>query len=125
MTLTNRNGKLWITFYHQSKRYRKSLGIDDTKINRKIAIKTLIPEIQYKLNSGEFFNSTHDAQKVPTVGEFVTISFEIHQNERRAMTQKRYIRLYEIHIKPHFEKQRLDQIKPSELARWQNNLLEK
>ena len=116
---------MWITFYHQSKRYRKSLGIEDTKANRKIAIKTLIPEIQYKLNSGEFFNNTNDEQKVPTVGEFSTISFEIHQNERRAITQKRYIRLYEIHIKPHFEKKRLDQIKPSELARWQNNLLGK
>ncbi|MCR1811990.1 tyrosine-type recombinase/integrase [Sulfurospirillum sp. hDNRA2] len=123
MTLVNRDGKLWITFYHQSTRYRKSLNLIDTKQNRKYAQQTLIPEIQYKLNSGEFFNN--DEKKVPTVGEFAQISFEIHQNERREFTQKRYIRLYEIHIKPHFEKRRLDQIKPSELARWQNNLLTK
>ena len=115
---------MWITFYHQSKRYKKSLGLDDTKANRKLAKNTIIPEIQYKLISGEFFNSDNE-KKVPTVGEFSQTSFEIHQNERREITHKRYIRLYEIHIKPHFEKKRLDTIKPSDLARWQNGLLTK
>jgi integrase len=124
MTLTNRDGKLWITFYHLSKRYRKPLNLDDTKANRKFALNNIIPEIQYKINSGEFFKIENE-KKVPTVGEFSQISFEIHQNERRAITQKKYVRLYEIHIKPHFEKKRLDKIKPSELARWQNSLLTK
>ncbi|MDD4506830.1 MAG: tyrosine-type recombinase/integrase [Sulfurospirillaceae bacterium] len=124
MTLTNRDGKLWITFYHLSKRYKKSLGLDDTKANRKFALNNIIPEIQYKINSGEFFKIENE-KKVPTVGEFSQISLEIHQNERRAITHKRYIRLYEIHIKPHFEKKRLDTIKPSDLARWQNGLLTK
>lgn len=124
MTLTNRDGKLWITFYHLSKRYRKPLNLDDTKANRKFALNNIIPEVQYKINSGEFFKIENE-KKVPTVGEFSQISFEIHQNERRAITHKRYIRLYEIHIKPHFEKKRLDTIKPSDLARWQNGLLAK
>jgi len=113
---------LWITFYHQSKRYRKSLGLDDTKANRKLAEQRIIPEIVYKLNSGTFFEN--EKTKVPTIDEFARVSFEIHKHERRPITQKRYIRLYELHIKPTFEKKRIDKIKPSQLARWQNKLLE-
>jgi len=112
---------LWIEFYHLSKRYRRSLNLDDTKTNRKFAKNNIIPEIQYKLNSGEFFNI--EKEKVPTVGEFSKVSFDIHKNDRREFTQKRYIRLYEIHIEPYFKNKRMDTIKPSDLAKWQNKLL--
>lgn len=40
--------------------------MDDTPKNRKIAETKIMPEIQYKLNSGEFFKKLI----VPTVGEF-------------------------------------------------------
>jgi len=123
MTLTNREGKLWITFYHQSKRYRKSLNLDDTKANRKLALNTIIPEIQYKLNSGEFFN-TENENKVPTVGEYMPISFELHSSSRRELTQKGYDSVYIRHIKPYFEHQKLDAIKPFDVIRWQNTLFE-
>ncbi|WP_200763345.1 site-specific integrase [Nitrosophilus alvini] len=123
MTLTSRNGRLYITFYHQSKRYRKSLGLDDTKANRKLAQQKIIPELLYKLNSGEFFEN--EKPKVPTVGEFAKVSFEIHRHERREITQKDYIQRYECHIKPYFKSKRLDKIKPSDIAKWQNRLLDK
>jgi len=114
---------LWITFYHQSKRYRKSLNLDDTKANRKLAINKIMPEIQYKLNTGEFFNN--EKQKVPTVGEYMPISFELHSESRRELTQKGYDSIYILHIKPYFEKRKLDSIKPSDIIRWQNALLKK
>ncbi|WP_415408231.1 tyrosine-type recombinase/integrase [Sulfurovum sp. CS9] len=123
MTLTSRNGKLWITFYHQSSRYRRSLELDDTKKNRKLAEQQIIPEIIYKLNHGMFFKSESKQEKVPTVSEFVKVSFEIHMHTRKELTQKSYWRMYEMHIKPQFAKRRLDTIKASDLARWQNNLL--
>lgn len=125
MTLTSRNGKLWITFYHQSIRHRRSLELDDTKKNRKLAEQQIIPEILYKLNHGMFFNSESKQQekKVPTVAEFAKVSFEIHSHTRRELTQRSYWRIYELYVKPLFAKKRLDQIKASDLARWQNDLL--
>ena len=130
MTLTSRDGTLWITFYHQSKRYRRSLKLEDTKKNRKFAQNNIIPEIMYKLNSGEFFNNEKikQVQKqqsiVPTVDEFAKTSFEIHKHERRELTQKNYLNTYNQHIKPYFGKRYLNTIKPSEIAKWQNKLLE-
>jgi len=124
MTLTSRNGKLWITFYHQSTRYRRSLELDDTKKNRKVAEQQIIPEIVYKLNQGMFFKSESKQEEVPTLNKLSEISFEIHKHERRELTQANYIRKYELHIKPYFGSKRLDTIKPSLLASWQNKLME-
>lgn len=123
MTLTSRNGKLWITFYHQSTRYRRSLELEDTKKNRKLAEQQIIPEIVYKLNHGMFFKSESKHEKVPTVAEFAKVSFEIHMHTRKELTQKTYWRIYELHIEPYFAKKRLDTLKASDLARWQNTLL--
>lgn len=124
MTLTNREGKLWITFYHQSKRYRKSLGLDDTKANRKLALNSIIPEIQYKLNSGEFFNTSNE-NKVPTVGEFAKVSFSLHKGTRKSSTQYDYEIAFRLHIEPHFGTLLINAIKPSHIASWQSTLLEK
>ncbi len=115
---------MWITFYHQSKRYRKSLGLDDTKANRKLALNTIIPEIQYKLNSGEFFNNENE-KKVPTVGEFAKVSFEIHSGHRKESSLDRMVSAYNRHIVPYFADTRMDEVKPSQISTWQNTLLNK
>ena len=114
---------MWITFYHQSKRYRKSLGLDDTKANRKLAEQRIIPEIVYKLNSGTFFDN--QKPKVPTVGEYAKVSFELHKAYRKQSTIYDYERSLRNHILPYFKDTRLDQIKPSDLALWQNKILER
>ncbi|MCW8894244.1 MAG: site-specific integrase [Sulfurimonas sp.] len=122
MKLISRKGKLWITFYHQSNRYRRSLNLDDTKANRKLAETKLIPEIVFKLTSDEFFK-TDNVEKVPTVDEFMQISFEIHEVHRKASSQEDYKYLYKRHIKPYFGNKKLDKIKPSQIATWQNKIL--
>lgn len=113
---------MWITFYHQSKRYRRSLKLDDTKINRRLAETKLIPEIVHQLNQDEFLETTN-VKKVPTVDEFMKVSFEIHEAYRRNLSQKDYKFIYERHIKPSFGKRNIDEIKPSEIATWQSKLL--
>ena len=115
---------MWITFYHQSKRIRRSLELDDTKTNRKVAEQQIIPEIVYKLNRGMFFETETTKQTVPTLDEFKKISFEIHSTMRRELTQKSYDRVYQLHVQPYFGKTKIDQIKASHIARWQNKLLE-
>ena len=125
MKLTSRNGRLWITFYHQSKRYRRSLELDDTKQNRKIAEQQIIPEIVYKLNNGMFFDTEKEKQaSVPTLDAFKQVSFDIHSLERRELTQRNYEKMYVLHIQPYFGKKRLDSIKASQLPKWQNTLLQ-
>lgn len=122
MKLINRKGKLWITFYHQSKRYRRSLKLDDTKANRKLAETKLIPEIIHQLNQDEFLQN-NNVKKVPTVDEFMQISFEMHEVYRRDLSQKNHKYIYERHIKPKFGNRKIDEIKPSEIATWQAKLL--
>ncbi len=122
MKLINRKGKLWITFYHQSKRYRRSLKLDDTKANRKLAETKLIPEIVHQLNQDEFLKNTN-VNKVPTVDAFMQISFEIHEAYRRALSQKDYKYIYKRHIKPTFGNRKIDEIKPSEIATWQSKIM--
>ena len=102
---------MWITFYHQSKRHRKSLKLDDTKANRKIAENKLIPQIVHELNTGEFFKN-NNVKKVPTVDEFAKVSFEMNKPHRRELTQKNHLHTYNRHIKPHFGNKKLDEIKP-------------
>lgn len=112
---------LWINFTHNNKRYRRSLKLEDTKANRKLAETKLLPEIQYKLNSGEFFNNT----KVPTLDEFSQVSFDMHSSERSITTQKDYMGAYNLHIKPILGHYKLNAFKSSTLQSWQNELLEK
>lgn len=111
---------MWITFYYQSKRYKRSLNLKDTKSNRKLAEQKLIPEIQYKLNTGEFFKN-----EIPTVKDFIYKSFEIHRESRKLSTHKDYYNGYHNHIEKSFASKKLDEIKPSDIELWQNTLLKK
>ena len=122
MKLINRNGKLWITFYHQSTRYRRTLNLDDTKVNRKLASNKIIPELIYKLNSGKFFET--DKSNIPTVDEFAKVSFELHSKTRKATTTYDYETSLRLHISPTFGNKRLNVIKPSDIQLWQNKLLD-
>lgn len=118
--ITARNQKLYVSFSVDGQQVRKSLNLEDTKVNRQLAEVQVIPQLIIKANSGEFFNNT----KIPTVDEFSKVSFNIHKNDRREFTQKSYIRSYELHIKPIFGSMKIDKIKPSLIASWQNNLLD-
>lgn len=118
-----RNGKLWITFYYQSVRYRRTLNLDDNKTNRKLVTTKIIPEITHKLNSGEFFEK--EKSKIPTVDEYAKISLALHAKSRKATTTYDYETSIKLHILPTFGKKCLDKIKPSDIQLWQNKLLDK
>lgn len=113
-----RDNKLYISFTIEGEQIKKSLKLDDTKENRKLANTKLIPQLIIKANSGEFFNN----KKTPTVDEFIKVSFDIHKHNRRELTQKNYKNIYKCRIKPYFENKKLNEIKPSYLSQWQNKL---
>jgi len=97
------------------------LKLDDTKKNRKYATQTLIPEITYQLNSGEFFKKS----QIPKVSDFARISFKMHEVHRKESTKYDYEASLRLHIIPYFGEHKLDSIKSSDLALWQNKVLER
>lgn len=99
------------------------MGLDDNKANRKLATNKILPEIIYKLNSGTFFNN--DNTTIPTVNEYAEVSFALHERNRKESTKYDYESSLRLHINPYFGNKRLDKIKPSDIALWQNRLLEK
>ncbi|MDQ1337779.1 MAG: hypothetical protein QG617_746 [Campylobacterota bacterium] len=119
----NANGNikewLWVRFSHQGKNYRKTLNLENTKANMRLAKNEIMPTLQLKLVNGELFEKS-----VPTVDEYSKMSFEIHSSTRKQSTQSDYRISYEKHIKPYLGKKRLDSIKPSDIALWQNKILE-
>lgn len=118
-----RGNTLWVRFSFNGEVIKKSLHLEDTKANRKLANTQIIPQMLLKVHSGEFFNSDN-VKKVPLFEEFAKISFELHKTTRKISTLNRYKSNYNRHILPHFQGKRLDQIKPSEITLWQNSLLE-
>lgn len=110
---------LWVRFSHQGKNYRKTLNLENTKANMRLAKNEIMPTLQLKLVNGELFEKS-----VPTVDEYSKMSFEIHSSTRKQSTQSDYRISYEKHIKPYLGKKKLNAIKPSDIALWQNKILE-
>jgi len=50
----NRNGKLYVQFEANGKRYQRSTKLEDTPKNRTLVQKEVVPKLQYKIISGEF-----------------------------------------------------------------------
>ncbi len=111
---------LWVNYTHNGTRYRKPLKLDDTKANRRYAKTELLPQLQIRLNSGK-----SDREQVKTVAEFMPISLEIHKASRLKSTQDDYSSIYSLHIEPYFGNMKLDAIKASAIAKWQNDILKK
>ncbi len=118
--LYTRGVKLWVRFSLNGEVIKKSLNIEDTKANRKLATTQIIPQMLLKVHSGEFFEN----KIVPTVKEMIDISLKMHKASRKYLTNKGYEFVLNKHIIPIFGKRKIDSIKPSELTLWQNSLLE-
>lgn len=119
--LYSRNSKLWVRFTLNGENIRRSLNIDDTKANKKLANTQLIPQMILRIHTGEFFEN-EVVEKIPTVDEYSEVSFASHKHERKETTTKDYRNIYNKHVKPYFGKKRLDEIKVSDINTWKNKL---
>jgi len=111
---------LWIDFTHNGVRNRKPLNLDNTPANKRLAKNHMIPEIQHKINTGEFFKN-----KMKTVDEYMEISFNLQASNRKSLTIVDYTSKYNKHLKPIFGNKMLDKIKGSDITQWQNSMLKK
>ena len=117
--LFTRGVKLWVRFSLKGEVIKKSLNIEDTKANRKLATTQIIPQMLLKVHSGEFFEN----KIVPTVKEMIDISLKMHKASRKENTHQFYTYTLNKHIIPIFGNRKIDSIKTSELILWQNELL--
>ena len=117
--LFTRGVKLWVRFSLNGEVIKKSLNIEDSKANRKLATTQIIPQMLLKVHSGEFFEN----KIVPTVKDMIDISLKMHRANRKINTHNAYSYVLNKHIIPIFGKRKIDSIKPSELTLWQNELL--
>jgi integrase len=118
--LYTRGNKLWVRFSLDGEVIKKSLNIEDSKVNRHLANTQIIPQLILKINTGEFFES--NTTKMPTVNEYALISFETHRYERKETTIREYKSIYNKHIKPYFGDKKLDKIRVSDINIWKNKL---
>ena len=117
--LFTRGVKLWVSFSLNGEVIKKSLNIEDSKANRKLATTQIIPQMLLKVHSGEFFEN----KIVPTVQEMIDISLKMHKENRKINTHNAYSYVLNKHVVPIFGKRKIDSIKPSELTLWQSELL--
>ncbi len=117
--LYTRGTKLWVRFSLNGEVIKRSLNIEDSKANRKLAITQIIPQMLLKVHSGEFFEN----KIVPTVKEMIDISLKMNRASRKANTHNSYNYVLNKHVIPVFGNRKIYSIKPSELTLWQNDLL--
>ena len=118
--LFSRGSILWVRFSIDGEVIKKSLNIEDSKVNKKLALNQLVPKILLSVYGGEFFKKT----TVPTVKEMIDISLNMNKPNRKYLTQKSYILNLNKHVIPYFGNRKIDSLKASELKLWQNKLLE-
>jgi integrase len=117
--LYTRGVKLWVRFSLNGEVIKRSLNIEDSKANRKLATTQIIPQMLLKAHSGEFFEN----KIVPTIKEMIDISLKMNRASRKANTHNSYNYVLNKHVIPVFGNRKIDSIKASELTLWQNDLL--
>ncbi|MEA2018924.1 MAG: tyrosine-type recombinase/integrase [Campylobacterota bacterium] len=118
-TKGNIKEELWVNFMLDNKRVRKSLKLLNTKANWKIAENDILPTLKYKLLNGELKKET---SKMPTVNEYMEVSFELNEGERCGSTIYGHRKAYDKYIKNIFGFKKLDKITTNEITLWQNSL---
>lgn len=54
MYLKSRNGRLYVRFFIDEKEFTRSLKLKDTKANRRLAKKDILPQLEKKILTGEY-----------------------------------------------------------------------
>lgn len=119
MVINSRNGILQLSYSVNGKFKRKSLKMKDTRENRKLVEKDIIPNLEREMASKTYI----DRDEVLTIVQMKDRSFAMNRSKRNEKTQKDYERAFSLHIEPTFGKKKLDEVKASDIEVWQNDLL--
>ncbi|WP_230973234.1 tyrosine-type recombinase/integrase [Sulfurimonas hydrogeniphila] len=103
---------------------KKTTGLKATPSNLLIIKKEIIPQIVEVL-TGKIKNFEDEENKEYTVEEWAEEFFLVYKGTVRPHVFKRNHRHFLNQIKPYFDHRKLESIKPIEIEKWQNKLLEK
>ena len=122
---SNRHKVLYLDIrYGDGLRSRPSTKLKDTKDNRKLLEKEIIPNISIQVLNGTY-NPKSDQVVIPkTIKEYGYLSLKRHKNEKRSHVYYDYVRHFETKIVPYFGNRLVQNISAIELIDWQNDLLE-
>ena len=116
------SGKLYVDFYFEGKRIRRSTDILASKEGIVEVKRVLIPDIAASLLD-HVIPPYED--KEWTLDELAQEYFILQKSRIRKLTLERNKAHYQNHVFPYFGSRLIDTIKPIELERWQNDLLQK
>ena len=111
---------IWIKSYSKSgKLVRKSLKLENSDENWKKA-ELIRAKLLIQREKGEFIE-----KQIPTLNEYMKISFEMNKGTRSPSTQYGYKVAYEKWISPFLGHKKIDTIKPSDVKLFQSSLIDK
>lgn len=108
-SIYSRNGKIWISWYQNGKRERKSTELKDTKQNRKIVEKEILSQLTDYASVGQ------------KVSYYYKIMIKLKEKTCKASTIERYDGLWDNHLQC-FKDRYIDEITRSEIKQWLNEL---
>ena len=116
------SGKLYVDFYFEGKRIRRSTDILASKEGIVEVKRVLIPDIAASLL--DHVVPPYE-EKEWILDELAQEYFILQQSKVRKHTLERNKAHYQNHVFPYFGSRLIDTIKPIELERWQNDLLQR
>lgn len=119
------SGILYLDIHYGGQRIKRSTGVKDTLVNRRLLEKEVIPEIEYELKKGIFQPFAKKIKKIYTINEYSDIFFERHSHSRKEHVNQKDLSHFKNHISPKFGQRRIDSISAMELLDWQNLKLKK
>ncbi len=118
-SLYQKGGKLYLSIYHNGKRVIQATGLEDTKKNRKLAETDLLPNVIFKVQTGQI---VLDKNALKTVGYYATVYLNIKAQSVKEPTIKRYQSVLKNYILPVFEDKLISTLKVSDLRIYLNHM---
>jgi len=112
ITFFNRKGRLYVQFEVDGKRYQRSLKMEDTPANRKLATSKIIPKLQLKILSGEFGKEKKEAKKFEHYAQLYL------KSKDSVKTYSELSAMVENQLVSRFGKRTIDSISRGEIKAW-------
>ncbi len=116
-SLYAKDNKIYLSIYHNGQRVSKTTGLDDTAKNRKLVKNDLLPNMLFKIQTGQIDISPRESRTVEYYAELFLSSKKLLVKES---TYIRYESIIRNQILPTFGKREIASLRISELKKWFN-----
>ena len=117
-SLYAKNNKIYLSIYHNGQRVIKTTGLDDNAKNRKLVRNDLLPNMLFKIQTGQI---DINPQESKTVNYYAELFLSSKKQLVKESTYVRYESIIRNQILPIFGDREIVSIKTSEIKRWLNH----